>query len=766
MSEQELYMMGEERAKDEIGAQNMMKKHQTLENSVEDFAEVIRQLGERSRELMEEEHPESDQIAVRQSQVDKLYAGLKDLAGERRSRLEEVFKLYTLHREIDDLLEWIADKSIVAGSNEPGQDYEHVCMLKDRFKEFAREIENIGQERVASANEVCDALITSEHSDAAAIAAWKDSVNDAWADLLELIDTRTELLQTSWELHKFFYDCKDTLERIVEKQNYIPEELGRDAQSVAALQRKHANFEHDLVALGTQVEAIQTESVRLQSGYAGGNAETIIERETEVLNAWKNLHILVEQRRLTLADASDYYRFMLMAKDLLLWIDDISRQMNTQERPRDVSGVELLMNNHQSLKAEIDAREENFAICINLGRDLLNRQHYRQEQVREKLIQLTLQRLDMTDLWKERWEHLQLILEVYQFARDAAVAEAWLIAQEPYLSNQDLGDTLDAVENLLKKHEAFEKSAATQEERFASLEKPTTFELKDREKRKAEEYGLSHPDELLKSKDERRHRYIREFLPLPVPKPEPVVEPVQPAQAVSVSHAAPDTREDTSGLTSSTEERVDVEQEERQRRQSAETGAGDTAHRRSHARIDGSSPDESERWQPTQSATPPKKSSRGKTSAPSEAVHEEGVLSRKHELEVGEKKAGNRSWDKLFVVLHGPSLSCYKDQKHAKTDPNNRVHHEPALDLTGATCQVAADYTKRPFVFELKLLNGSKYLFQAKDESEQEMWIGRINAATGGDGAAASQAYKVRSLPARIEKEEPKKRSFFTLKKK
>lgn len=49
---------------------------------------------------------------------------------------------------------------------------------------------------------------------------------------------------------------------------------------------------------------------------------------------------------------------------------------------RDVSGVELLMNNHQSLKAEIDAREENFAICINLGRDLLNRKHYRQEEVR------------------------------------------------------------------------------------------------------------------------------------------------------------------------------------------------------------------------------------------------------------------------------------------------------------------------------------------------------------------------------------------------
>jgi hypothetical protein len=34
------------------------------------------------------------------------------------------------------------------------------------------------------------------------------------------------------------------------------------------------------------------------------------------------------------------------------------------------------------------------------------------------------------------------VLEVYQFARDAAVAEAWLIAQEPYLMSQELGVSL------------------------------------------------------------------------------------------------------------------------------------------------------------------------------------------------------------------------------------------------------------------------------------------------------------------------------------
>ena len=48
---------------------------------------------------------------------------------------------------------------------------------------------------------------------------------------------------------------------------------------------------------------------------------------------------------------------------------------------RDVSGVELLMNNHQSLKAEIDTREDNFSGCISLGKELLSRSHYASEEV-------------------------------------------------------------------------------------------------------------------------------------------------------------------------------------------------------------------------------------------------------------------------------------------------------------------------------------------------------------------------------------------------
>jgi spectrin beta len=76
--------------------------------------------------------------------------------------------------------------------------------------------------------------------------------------------------------------------------------------------------------------------------------------------------------------------------------------------------VELLMNNHQSLKAEIDAREDNFTACISLGKELLSRNHYASSEIKEKLVSLTNQRNSLLHRWEERWENLQLSKIIYR----------------------------------------------------------------------------------------------------------------------------------------------------------------------------------------------------------------------------------------------------------------------------------------------------------------------------------------------------------------
>lgn len=63
----------------------------------------------------------------------------------------------------------------------------------------------------------------------------------------------------------------------------MSDELGRDAGSVSALQRKHQNFLQDLQTLHSQVQQIQEESAKLQASYAGDKVKEITNKEAEVL---------------------------------------------------------------------------------------------------------------------------------------------------------------------------------------------------------------------------------------------------------------------------------------------------------------------------------------------------------------------------------------------------------------------------------------------------------------------------------------------------
>ncbi|XP_067170580.1 spectrin beta chain, non-erythrocytic 4 [Apteryx mantelli] len=477
LGEQELLLMSEEKGKDEQSTLQLLKKHLMTEQTVENYEETIAQLSRQCRALLELGHPESEQVSRRQSQVDRLYVSLKDLVEERKAKLEQQYWLYQLSREVDELEHWIAEKEVVAGSPELGQDFEHVTLLQEKFMEFASETGSIGNERISAVNQMVDELIDYGHADAATIAEWKDGVNEAWADLLELMETRAQMLAASHELHKFFNDCKDVLSQIEEKRQRLPELAAREAKtSAGTLQRLLGAFEHDVEVLVAQVRQLQEGAAQLRTVYAGENAEAIAAREQEVLRAWKELLASCEECRLHVATAADKIRFAGTVRDLISWMDGIICQIGTGEKPRDVSSVEVLMNYHQGLKSEIEARGKSIAACLELGKTLVLAKSPAADEIKAHVEKLVAKKKEMTEKWDKHWEWLQQMLEVHQFAQEAVVADAWLTAQEPLLKSQELGNSVDEVEQLIRRHEAFRKAAAAWEERFSSLRRLTTIE--------------------------------------------------------------------------------------------------------------------------------------------------------------------------------------------------------------------------------------------------------------------------------------------------
>uniref|UniRef100_A0A8C7RJG2 Calponin-homology (CH) domain-containing protein n=1 Tax=Oncorhynchus mykiss TaxID=8022 RepID=A0A8C7RJG2_ONCMY len=335
LSEQELHMMNEEKGKDEPSTLQLLKKHLVLEQTIEDYAETIGLLSQQCRQLLEMGHPDSEQISKRQCQMDRLYVSLKDLVEERKSRLEQQYWLYQLNREVDELEQWIAEREVVASSPELGQDFEHVTILQEKFTEFASETGSLGQERVTAVNQMVDELIDYGHADAATIAEWKDGVNEAWADLLELMETRAQMLAASHQLHKFFTDCREVLAQIDDKQRRLPEVRARQGgtANTSTLQRLMQSFEHDIQLLVTQVRQLQESAGQLRTIYAGQKAEAIAGREQEVMHCWKELLTSCEECRVQITTATDKLRFFGVVRDQIMWMDSIISQIGTGDNP-------------------------------------------------------------------------------------------------------------------------------------------------------------------------------------------------------------------------------------------------------------------------------------------------------------------------------------------------------------------------------------------------------------------------------------------------
>merc|ERR1712176_453177 len=312
---------------------------------------------------------------------------------------------------------------------------------------------------------------------------------------------------------------------------------------------------------------------------------------------------------------------------------------------------------------------------------------------------------------------------------------------------EEFGHSIDEVENLIKKHEAFEKAAAAQEERFHALERLTTFELKDMGRRQDEEQQRQQ-DIIEKQKAAEKERIARQSRDQTDTKSE-----TGSLRETSSPPTPSMTRPPASSGPSSPSSPMSYGKAASRRSSTA-------SERRHKSSTRSKSPFRSFRFKKT-SKPPSTYSGSEENLRDLEAGDEEleGILVRKHEWESTTKKASNRSWEKICVVLKGHRIYFYKDQKSYRSHPEETFKSESPVDLLGGNAEVATDYVKREHVFRLRLANGGDYLFQATTAGEMTNWVTAINQAAEVDaGEGRSQ-----TLPPGDKKDEPKRRSFFTL---
>ncbi|MCP9263394.1 Spectrin alpha chain [Dirofilaria immitis] len=455
---EKLQTASEESFRDPTNLQAKIQKHEAFEAEVHAHSNAIAQLDKTGTDMIQHQHFASDTIKRRLHELHSLWDQLFFKLKDKGIKLQQALKLLQFIRQCDEVLYWIRDKEAFVTAEDFGQDLEHVEVLQRKFEEFLKELGN-HQYRITEVNQAADKLIDEGHTEYETITRKK---------------MKREGLFGAHQVQRFNRDIDETLAWIGEKDATLSsDDYGRDLNNVQALQRKHEGTERDLAALDAKMTSLSTEAERLAQVHPD-RADAIIAKMNEAKEQWAALKRKAQARKNGLDRSYNLHRFLADYRDLCSWINDMKAVISADELAKDVAGAEALLESHQEHRGEIDAREDSFMQTAEAGQKLLDEGIEQSNEVRDKLTHLAQEKASLLSLWEERRILYEQCMDLQLFYRDTEQAETWMTKQESFLSNDDLGDSLDSVESLIKKHEDFEKSLAAQEEKINALDEFAT----------------------------------------------------------------------------------------------------------------------------------------------------------------------------------------------------------------------------------------------------------------------------------------------------
>lgn len=177
-----------------------------------------------------------------------------------------------------------------------------------------------------------------------------------------------------------------------------------------------------------------------------------------------------------LAEASDAYKLMREAADLVVWINDKERIASEESLGKGPDDVEELQRRFDEFQKELRTNELRLVRLNSIAEKLI--QLGRTDAALKIQIDINNLNRKWDDLKKNAEEREQQLLSAYEvqrFTRDAEEAQDWISEKFEQLDPDELGQDLRSVKRLQKKHEAYERDLNALGDKIREL---GTFESK------------------------------------------------------------------------------------------------------------------------------------------------------------------------------------------------------------------------------------------------------------------------------------------------
>ncbi|CAD6193236.1 unnamed protein product [Caenorhabditis auriculariae] len=392
-------------------------------------------------------------IVERQKIISHDYRQLNKLADVRRRLLSDNIKLMRFYRECDEFERWAVGAQAVL-ADEPS--VEHVAAFRRKFDKLDADMKANGGVQLKRINEMATDLVAEGHSQSRQIESRQNKVNAMWAELERLRKQRSLRLEATERVADFDNSCDNAREWMRGKFD----QLDRNPNDLKSLQ----NLERDLKPLEDKIAYLEGLAAKVRKDHPEEAA--VIDRKIAELRALHGDLLRRAKEKMQLAEQTQGKEmFEAALKDMMGWVDRTKKQLEEEVHPVDVTQAEDLLKKHFELGEQIKDKKYEVEYCQELGRRLLLR-NPRLKEVDEKLKHLLDEVNVVKDMYRNRNALLKQQLDLQLFNREAERIDAATKGHEAFLDFGDLGDSVESVENLLKRHRDLEAKLDAQEARL------------------------------------------------------------------------------------------------------------------------------------------------------------------------------------------------------------------------------------------------------------------------------------------------------------
>lgn len=465
MSAREAFLNAEEVDSKGDNVEVLIKKHEDFDKAIHGHEEKIAALQVLADQLIAQQHYAAKLIDDKRNEVLERWRHLKEDLIEKRSRLGDEQTLQQFSRDADEIENWIAEKLQLA-TDESYKDPANIQSKHQKHQAFEAELA-ANAERIQSVLAMGGNLIEKNQCSGSEDAVQKrlTQIADQWEYLTQKTTEKSLKLKEANKQRTYIAAVKDLDFWLGEVESLLTsEDAGKDLASVQNLMKKHQLVEADIQAHEDRIKDMNTQADSLvESGQF--DSAGIQEKRQSINERYERIRNLAAHRQARLNEANTLHQFFRDIADEESWTKEKKLLVGSDDYGRDLTGVQNLKKKHKRLETELASHEPAIQSVQEAGEKLMDVSNLGVPEIEQRLKALNQAWAELKNMAATRGQKLDESLIYQQFLAKVEEEEAWITEKQQLLSVEDYGDSMAAVQGLLKKHDAFETDFAAHNDR-------------------------------------------------------------------------------------------------------------------------------------------------------------------------------------------------------------------------------------------------------------------------------------------------------------